>query len=59
MIEHDMQVVRRFASEVTVLVAGAVLMTGTPKDVMVSEQVREVYLGHAGANRFSSETLHA
>jgi hypothetical protein len=26
---------------------------------MVSEQVREVYLGHAGANRFSSETLHA
>jgi ABC-type branched-subunit amino acid transport system ATPase component len=59
MIEHDMQVVRRFASEVTVLVGGAVLMTGTPKDVMVSEQVREVYLGHAGANRFSSETLHA
>jgi len=59
MIEHDMQIVRRFANTVTVLVNGAVLTTGTPQDVMMSAEVREVYLGHTGANRFSSETLHA
>jgi ABC-type branched-subunit amino acid transport system ATPase component len=59
MIEHDMQIVRRFASSVTVLVAGAVLMTGTPDDVMRSDQVREVYLGQSGAHRFLSDSLHA
>ena len=59
MIEHDMQIVRRFASEVTVLVGGVVLMSGSPKDVMTSEQVREVYLGHSGASRFSAESHHA
>ncbi len=59
MIEHDMQIVRRFANTVTVLVNGAVLTSGTPQDVMMSEQVREVYLGHTGANRFSSKSLHA
>jgi branched-chain amino acid transport system ATP-binding protein len=59
MIEHDMQIVRRFASKVTVLVNGAVLITGTPQDVMMSDKVREVYLGHSGASRYSSETLHA
>jgi branched-chain amino acid transport system ATP-binding protein len=59
MIEHDMQIVRRFATEVTVLVRGSVLMSGTPADVMSSDQVKEVYLGQSGAMRFSSEMLHA
>jgi branched-chain amino acid transport system ATP-binding protein len=59
MIEHDMQVVRRFASEVTVLVHGAVLMSGRPDDVMASEQVRAVYLGKSGRDRFESGKLHA
>ena len=35
MIEHDMQMVRRFASKVTVFVGGAVLMTGSPHEVMI------------------------
>jgi branched-chain amino acid transport system ATP-binding protein len=59
MIEHDMQIVRRFASDVTVLVSGAILMRGSPKDVMMSHQVREVYLGRGGADRFASDSLHA
>jgi ABC-type branched-subunit amino acid transport system ATPase component len=46
MIEHDMQIVRRFATSVTVLVAGAVLMTAPPREVMANEQVRAIYLGH-------------
>jgi branched-chain amino acid transport system ATP-binding protein len=52
MIEHDMQVVKRFASRVTVLVRGAVLMTGTPAEVMEDASVRAVYLGRSGHARF-------
>ncbi len=45
MIEHDMDLVFRFARRITVLVAGAVLIEGTPQDVSSDEQVRAVYLG--------------
>ena len=45
MIEHDMQMVRRFATSVSVLVHGRVLMTGPPAEVMASPEVRSVYLG--------------
>ena len=51
-IEHDMDVVFRFAKQITVLVQGAVFTEGTPDEIMHNEQVREVYLGqegHAGA----------
>jgi branched-chain amino acid transport system ATP-binding protein len=51
MIEHDMQMVRRFASEVSVLVNGRILMSGKPEDVMSSDEVRAVYLGRAGGER--------
>jgi branched-chain amino acid transport system ATP-binding protein len=53
LIEHDMQVVRRFASRVTVLVAGAILMSGSPRDVMASEEVQAVYLGQSGHERLA------
>jgi branched-chain amino acid transport system ATP-binding protein len=48
MIEHDMQMVRRFATEVSVLVGGRMLMTGKPQDVIASDEVRAVYLGRDG-----------
>ena len=44
-IEHDMDVVFRFAKEITVLVAGAILTRGTPQQIANDEQVRAVYLG--------------
>lgn len=44
-IEHDMDVVFRFASRITVLVAGAVLTEGTPDEIAADERVRSVYLG--------------
>ena len=44
-IEHDMDVVFRFASRITVLVAGAVLTEGTPEEISADERVRSVYLG--------------
>ena len=47
-IEHDMDVVFRFARDIVVLVQGAVLMQGTASDIMADERVREVYLGQEG-----------
>jgi branched-chain amino acid transport system ATP-binding protein len=47
-IEHDMDVVFRFAKEITVLVQGAVFTQGTPAKIMSNEQVRAVYLGQEG-----------
>ena len=44
-IEHDMDVVFRFAKEITVMVQGAVFTQGTPEEIMNNEQVRAVYLG--------------
>jgi len=44
-IEHDMDVVFRFARRITVLVDGAVLVEGTPEEIARDERVRAVYLG--------------
>jgi branched-chain amino acid transport system ATP-binding protein len=44
-IEHDMDVVFRFAQRITVLVAGAVLTQGTPREIAADERVRSTYLG--------------
>jgi branched-chain amino acid transport system ATP-binding protein len=44
-IEHDMDVVFRFARRITVLVSGAVLTEGTPEEISADERVRAVYLG--------------
>ena len=47
-IEHDMDVVFRFAKHITVLVHGAVFTDGTPEEIQNNEQVRAVYLGEEG-----------
>lgn len=46
-IEHDMNIVFRFASRIIVLVGGAVLIEGTPQEISANPEVREVYLGGA------------
>ena len=46
-IEHDMNLVFRFAERITVLVGGAVLVEGTPDEIANDRRVREVYLGEA------------
>jgi branched-chain amino acid transport system ATP-binding protein len=46
-IEHDMDLVFRFAERITVLVAGRVLTEGTPDEIAADNRVREVYLGEA------------
>jgi branched-chain amino acid transport system ATP-binding protein len=44
-IEHDMNIVFRFASRIIVMVGGSVLVEGTPAEVAEDSRVREVYLG--------------
>ena len=46
-IDHDMDLVFRFAERITVLVSGAVFAEGTPKEIGPIRDVREVYLGQA------------
>ena len=44
-IEHDMEIVFRFASRIIVMVSGRILVEGTPDEIAANERVREVYLG--------------
>jgi branched-chain amino acid transport system ATP-binding protein len=45
LIEHDMDLVFRFAERITVMAMGAVLVEGTPAEIAADPRVREVYLG--------------
>jgi branched-chain amino acid transport system ATP-binding protein len=45
LIEHDMDLVFRFAQRISVLVAGALLTEGTVDQIANDPQVRAVYLG--------------
>jgi branched-chain amino acid transport system ATP-binding protein len=45
LIEHDMDLVFRFATRITVLVNGAVLTEGRPEDVAADPRVKAAYLG--------------
>ena len=44
-IEHDMDVIFRFAREIIVLVQGRVLVRGEPAQIAADPEVRAVYLG--------------
>ena len=46
-IEHDMDLVFRFADRITVLVSGAILAEGSPAEIAANREVRTVYLGNA------------
>ncbi len=46
-IEHDMDLVFRFAERITVLVGGKVLIEGTPAAIAADPRVKEVYLGES------------
>jgi ABC-type branched-subunit amino acid transport system ATPase component len=52
-IEHDMDVVFRFAERITVMVEGVILTEGAPHSIAADERVRAVYLGQetGGATR--------
>jgi branched-chain amino acid transport system ATP-binding protein len=48
-IEHDMDLVFRFAQRITVLVQGEVLCEGTPQEIADDVRVHRVYLGERHA----------
>lgn len=53
LIEHDMDLVFRFATHIVVLATGAVLTQGRPADIATDEQVKDIYFGrtsHAAAH---------
>lgn len=45
MIDHDMDLIRRFAQHVIVLASGQVIASGTPSEISQDAQVRTAYLG--------------
>ena len=45
LIEHDIDVVFRFAARIAVLVSGAILVEGTPAEISEHAGVRALYLG--------------
>jgi branched-chain amino acid transport system ATP-binding protein len=47
LIEHDMDLVFKFARRISVLVNGALFMEGAPDEIARNARVREVYLGEA------------
>ncbi|RWD66435.1 MAG: ABC transporter ATP-binding protein [Mesorhizobium sp.] len=51
MIEHDMDLVFRFARRVIVLAAGRIIFDGTPGDAAKDRRVREAYLGSYADDR--------
>jgi branched-chain amino acid transport system ATP-binding protein len=51
MIEHDMDLVFRFAKRVIVLAAGSIIFDGAPSDVTKDARVREAYLGSYADDR--------
>jgi branched-chain amino acid transport system ATP-binding protein len=44
-VEHDLDLVFRLATRVTVLHLGKVLLSGAPEEVQGSTEVQEAYLG--------------
>ena len=48
LIEHDMEIVFRFARRITVLVEGRILIEGAPDVIADDPVVRKVYLGERG-----------
>jgi branched-chain amino acid transport system ATP-binding protein len=47
LIEHDMDVALGLADRVTVMNRGRIMVEGTPAEVQVNPEVRNVYFGHA------------
>jgi ABC-type branched-subunit amino acid transport system ATPase component len=46
-IDHDMDLVFRFAERITVMVNGSVFASGSPREIGADPDVRAVYLGQA------------
>ena len=59
LIEHDMEVVFDIADDITVMAQGAILASGSPKEIAADERVREAYLGRPEDEDYIEEAAHA
>jgi branched-chain amino acid transport system ATP-binding protein len=59
LIEHDMEVVFEIADDITVMAQGAVLASGSPKQIAADERVREAYLGRPEDEDYIEEAVRA
>jgi branched-chain amino acid transport system ATP-binding protein len=57
-IEHDMEVVFGMAEDITVMAQGAVLASGSPKEIASNERVLEAYLGRPEDEDYVEEAAH-
>jgi len=48
LIEHDMDIVHRFARRITVLDRGRILAEGAPDEIAANDDVRRIYFGESG-----------
>ena len=55
----DMEVVFEIADDITVMAQGAILATGSPKDIAANEKVREAYLGRPEDEDYTEEAAGA
>lgn len=53
-IEHNIELVFRFAERISVLVAGEIIHEGTPAEIAADSRVRAVYLGSKSHGRHAS-----
>ena len=58
-IEHDMPVVFGIADAITVMAQGAILASGSAKEISEDERVREAYLGRPEDEDYVEEAVHA
>jgi branched-chain amino acid transport system ATP-binding protein len=49
-IEHDMDIVQRYASRVAAFYSGRIIADGQAKDVLIDPEVRRYVTGHGGTN---------
>jgi len=48
-VEHDIDIVFRFADRITVMARGRVFAEGTPAEIAADRAVQDIYLGTEGA----------
>jgi branched-chain amino acid transport system ATP-binding protein len=48
-VEHDIDIVFRFAERITVLARGKIFAEGTPAEISANQAVQDIYLGTEGA----------
>jgi branched-chain amino acid transport system ATP-binding protein len=58
-IEHDMPVVFGIADAITVMAQGAILASGTAKEISADDRVREAYLGRPEDEDYVEEAVDA